>query len=277
MLLITAASVLQCTLPPTMSTYLGLHHLLLGNSDPWFWFLTPALFALGAGMVVVTWAILETLVIVLATPVWLMRRMWPGRTENPGNMGKRWLLSVIRTATTLTLVTFVVPSQVALIFALLSLLYRCVMDRSRLGGPATHFLTTHLLIYTLLIPFAIPPILICGADLARRGSRALLSPTLDHDLVSAVPIVTLAELVIGGTGRTAIRASTGAIQLIEVATWITAVAAVAFGVRMAFVMTSAVWVVEVVMVGVIGSVVFRGETRIKENENKKSQKEKKSR
>src|SRR5947209_1824243 len=73
---------------------------------------------------------------------------------------------------TLALSATIPPPESAFLFATLFLLYACVRDRAR-ARPRSH--QTLLLLYVLLLPFTLPPVIIWVQDLVHRGPKILVS------------------------------------------------------------------------------------------------------
>ncbi|PKK79545.1 PGAP1-domain-containing protein [Rhizophagus irregularis] len=203
---------------------------LLGNQDPFFWFLPPLFFIMSIGITIVSWILLAFIVRVLAgAAVFMSRRdlFVKNIVNKPSESKSRLRRHVIITLILFILVASFVPYQFAFIVAFLVQISSCVKSliiaRSVYKSTCVqeswdnyHYLQSILILFFMLLPFNVPVLMVW----IRNMSVNWFAPfSWDHSILAIAPIIFYVEIITNGkmlprsTGRKS-RFVTNAILLI---------------------------------------------------------------
>ncbi|CAG8433285.1 4166_t:CDS:10 [Diversispora eburnea] len=165
---------------------------LLGNQDPFFWFLPPVFFVMSIGIVTFCWVLLGCIVKIFAGATVFMSRQGKFSTHLVNRLRRRGIATIILF---ISVATFV-PYQFAFVVAFFVHIVSCVRSLiiARIGYRSSniqenwdhcHYLQSILLVLFMLLPFNLPVLMVWIRNMSVHWFAPFSS---DHNILAIAPI-----------------------------------------------------------------------------------------
>ncbi|KAG9307753.1 hypothetical protein G9A89_023318 [Geosiphon pyriformis] len=196
-----------------MKASFNVNDTLLGNQDPFFWFLPPLFLLMSVGVIAFCWVLLSVVLRILAGLAYFVSRRGPSLAKfisrpQESKISRTWR-RLITTMILIILVVSFVPYQFAFVVAFLVHIVSCVrslMDAQTMSKQGKlpkiqkrwdhyHYLESILMLLFMLLPFNLPVLMVWIRNLSVHWFAPFSS---DHNIFAISPIIIYVEIITTG-------------------------------------------------------------------------------